>query len=267
MKPLSKIKTVIVDDEPLARRRIKKLIAAHHDIDLAAECNNGKDAVAVIESLHPDLVFLDVQMPEWNGFDVIERLEIESLPVIIFVTAYDTYAIKAFDVHAIDYILKPFDDERFFHALDRAREFIRQKETGIWARRVYDMMTSLHPMQEPVSLASKRYLDRIVVKSAGRIHFVPTETVDWIEASGKYLDLHSGKTTHRIRESISELELKLDPKIFLRIHRSYIINVGRIREMQSWHKGEYIVILNNDVKLITGRGYRDNLDILLNRLV
>ncbi|MBX7150386.1 LytTR family DNA-binding domain-containing protein [bacterium] len=265
MKSVSKIKTVIVDDEPLARRRIKKLISAQPDIELFAECNNGKDALTVIENAHPDLVFLDVQMPEWNGFDVIERMDIQSLPVIIFVTAYDTYAIKAFDVHAIDYILKPFDDERFFHALDRAREFIRHKETGEWAKRIYNMITGIHPERPPESVEVSRYLDRIVVKSSGRIHFVPVETVDWIEASGKYLDIHSGKATHRIRESISELEHKLDPGKFLRIHRSYIINIDCIREMQSWHKGEYVVILNNDVKLITGKGYRSNLNVLLNR--
>lgn len=265
MKSFPTIKAVIVDDEPLARRRIKKLIAAHHDIELLAECNNGKDAVSVIESVHPDLVFLDVQMPEWNGFDVIAQLDIRSLPVIIFVTAYDSYAIKAFDVHAIDYVLKPFDDERFFHALDRARDYIRQRESGDWANRIYDLITGMHPERVGESTRGSRYLDRVVVKSSGRIHFVPVETVDWIEASGKYLDFHCGKVVHRIRESMTELEKKLNPKIFLRVHRSYMVNINRIHEMQSWHKGEYIIILSNDVKLITGRGYRDNLNALLNR--
>lgn len=259
---IPQIKSVIIDDEALARRRIKKLLTVKPDIDVVAECNNGKDAIASIERLKPDLVFLDIQMPEMNGFEVIERWDVKNFPVVVFVTAYDSYAIKAFDVNAVDYILKPFDDERFYLALDRACTMIEQKETGAWAKRVFNM---LHGMQSPIP-AMQNYLDRIVIKSSGRIHFAATETIDWIEASGKYLDIHAGKEVHRIRESMNELENRLDPKQFLRIHRSYIINVSRIREMQPWHKGEYIVILKNDAKLITGRGYRRNVDALLNRL-
>ncbi|MBL7961098.1 response regulator transcription factor [bacterium] len=264
---LTKIKTIIVDDEALARRRIKKLLAARADVDVVAECNNGNDAIASIESLKPDLVFLDIQMPEIGGFELIERLDVKNFPVIIFVTAHDSYALKAFDINAVDYILKPFDDERFYHALDRACELIEQKETGAWAKRVFKMLNGLQ--QEPGAAASSNsnYLDRIVIRTSGRIHFASTDAIDWIEASGKHLDIHAGKSVHRIRESMSDLERKLDPKKFLRIHRSYIINISRIREMQSWHKGEYMVILENDTKLVTGRGYRDNLNLLLNRLV
>jgi two-component system LytT family response regulator len=229
---------------------------------MVAECNNGKDAIAAIQQLQPDLVFLDIQMPEIGGFEVIERLDVKNFPVIVFVTAHDSYAIRAFDVNAVDYILKPFDDERFYHALERACAMIEQKETGAWAKRVFNM---LNGMQSSVPSAHT-YLDRIVIRSSGRIHFAPTEAIDWIEASGKYLDIHAGKDVHRIREAMNELEAKLDPKKFLRIHRSYIVNIARIREMQTWHKGEYVVILNNDTKLVTGRGYRDNVNALLNRL-
>lgn len=257
---MAKIKTLIVDDEALARRRIKKLLTTRSGIEITAECNNGRDAIAAIEQLQPDLVFLDIQMPEIGGFEVIERLDVKNLPVVVFVTAHDSYAVKAFDVNAVDYILKPFDDERFYHALDRACAMIEQKETGAWAKRVFNMLSGMQT--SPAS----NYLDRIVIKSSGRIHFASTDTIDWIEASGKYLDIHAGKDVHRIREAMNDLEAKLDPKKFLRIHRSYIIHIGRIREMQTWHKGEYVVILNNDTKLVTGRGYRDNVNALLNRL-
>ncbi len=257
---MNKIRTLIVDDEALARRRIRKLLAARSGIEIAAECSNGKEAVSAIEALQPELVFLDIQMPEFGGLEVVERLDMKNPPVIVFVTAHDHFAIKAFEVNAVDYILKPFDDERFYHALDRACSIIEQKESGAWTKKVMHMLAGL---QAPAS--KNHYPDRIVIKSSGRIHFAPVDTIDWIEAAGKYLDIHAGKDVHRIREGMNELETRLDPEKFARIHRSYIVRIARIREMQSWHKGEYVVILSDGTKLVTGRGYRDNLNALLNR--
>jgi len=247
-----KIRTLIVDDEPLARQRLRNLLHADPEIDMVGECGNGQEALAALQHYHPDLMFLDVQMPVLDGFGVLEALGETSLPVIIFVTAHDRYALKAFEVHALDYLLKPFDKSRFADALKRAKDQVKKDRNGAVDQRLLDLL------QERA-----RGAQRLMVKSAGRVTFVRTEDIDWIEAAGNYVRLHAGKEDHLHRESMSGLEAKLDQKRFVRIHRSTIVNVERIHELQPAFHGDYIIILHNGTELALSRNYRDNLKSVL----
>jgi len=248
------IRTLIVDDEPLARRGIRAHLKEERDVEVISECSNGREAVRAIESESPDLVFLDVQMPELDGFGVIEAINVERLPAIIFVTAYDTYALRAFEVHALDYLLKPFDGERFHKALQRARAQIERRSISDLSHRLQSLIDDLRTNQ--------KYAERLVIKSAGRIFFLGVEEIDWIEAADNYVRLHAGRDTHLLRETMNNLESRLDPSQFLRIHRSAIINVGRIKELHTLFRGEYEVVLRDGTRLASGRGYRDRLQEL-----
>jgi two-component system, LytTR family, response regulator len=251
------LRVIIVDDEPLARDRIRMLLADEGEIEVVAECANGAEAVQRIEAEAPDLVFLDVQMPELDGFGVLESLDLSRMPGVIFVTAYDQFALRAFEAHALDYLLKPYDQERFQKALQRARESIRLVREGEIDQRLRDLLGSLRPRGE--------YLERLVVRTGSRIVFLRVDEIDWMGAEGNYIRLHVGKKSHLIRETMSGIEAKLDPSRFLRIHRSTIINVDRIREMESLFQGEFVVILQDGTKLTSSRGYRDRLrDLLAN---
>jgi len=247
-----KIRTLIVDDEPLARQRLRNLLNADPEIDMVGECGNGQEALTALQHYHPDLMFLDVQMPVLDGFGVLEALGKTSLPVIIFVTAHDRYALKAFEVHALDYLLKPFDKSRFADALKRAKDQVKKDRNGAADQRLLDLLKE-----------RSRGSERLMVKSAGRVTFVRTEDIDWIEAAGNYVRLHTGKEDHLLRESMSGLEAKLDQKHFVRIHRSTIVNVERIRELQPAFHGDYIIILQNGTELALSRNYRDNLKSVL----
>lgn len=251
MKSPAPLRCLIVDDEPLARERLRGLLRDEHDVEIAAECSDGRKAVAAILKLAPDLVFLDVQMPGLDGFGVLEALPPESIPAVIFVTAYDQYALRAFDAQALDYLLKPFDRERFQRALDRARERMRKRQAGSLEPRLLALLTHLEER--------KPYTERLVIKSAGRVYFLRTIEVDWIEAEGNYVRLHAGKETHVLRETMNHLETRLDPQRFLRIHRSTIVNIERIKELHPWFKGEHVVILRDGARLTLGRAYRDRL--------
>jgi two-component system LytT family response regulator len=243
------MRALIVDDEELARERVRTLLAAHRDVELAGECANGFEAVREIERLDPDLLFLDIQMPQMDGFGVLEALrDRASLPAVIFVTAYDAYALKAFEVHAVDYLLKPFDRERFEAALDRVRRDRDRGDAGL---------------QSVLDDARKR-LKRFVIRLPDRIYFIPIEDVDWMEAAGNYVRLHAGRESHLLRETMAHLEETLDAEVFLRIHRSTIVNVTRIRELQPTFGGDYLVTLRNDARLHLSRRYRAALDRLLN---
>ena len=253
-----RIKVLIVDDEVLARLKIRELLEQDPEIEIVAESGTGRDAVGEIRKHHPDLLFLDVQMPGTDGFAVLHALEEDELPLVILVTAYDQYALKAFEVHALDYLLKPFDYERFEKTVERAKIQIRQKENGDLTRGVRQLL------QETRS--KTRYLDRLVVKTGGRVMFIRAEEIDWIEAEGNYVRLHIGKEVHLLRESISSLANKLNPHKFLRIHRSTVVNVDRIKELQTWFHGEYQVLLHNGTQLLLTRSYRENLKELLGRL-
>lgn len=243
------IRTIIVDDEPLARDRIKRLLRDEDGIQIIGEYGNGSDAVKAITESNPDLVFLDIQMPGKNGFEVIKSLNAKKLPTIIFVTAYDQYALQAFDVHALDYLLKPFNRERIKKAVARAREQMEHRRIGNLDERLNSLIADLR--------GEKKYLDRLVVKSVGRVFFLKSDEIDWIEAAGNYVKLHVGRESHMIRETMNGIEAKLDPEKFLRIHRSTVVNIDRIKELHPMFSGDYAVILRNGTELALSRNYRE----------
>jgi two-component system, LytTR family, response regulator len=252
-----KVRVLVADDEPLARERLRTLLTREEWVDLVAECPNGTDTIEAIDRLQPDLVFLDVQMPGANGFDVIEAVGPARMPLVVFVTAYDHYALRAFDVHALDYLLKPFDRQRFHEALVRARQQLDRRSGGDLERRLLELVQDLKP-------ASHR-LERFVIKSGGRVFFVRADEIDWIEAAGNYVKLHVGSDAHLFRETMNALELQLDPDTFFRIHRSHIVNIERVKELQPWFNGEYVVFLRNGTRLTLSRGYREKLQDRIGR--
>jgi two-component system LytT family response regulator len=254
MTTATRIRAVIVDDEPLARRKIKRLLARDPEVEVAGEFGNGRDAIAAIRDLNPDLLFLDVQMPEVDGFDVIDSIEPARLPFVIFVTAYDQYALRAFEVSAVDYLVKPFDRVRFEKALQRARS--RPTERGDELNR--QTLALLEELR-----ARSSHTERLLIKSGGRAFFLKTEEIDWIEAEGKYVRLHVGKESYLLREAIGAMEAQLDPKRFPRIHRSSIVNIDRVRELQPWFHNEYRVILKDGTELMLSRSCRKRLGELL----
>jgi two-component system LytT family response regulator len=245
------IRAVIVDDEPLARLRIRNLVAEAADVEVTAECANGEEAIRAIEGSPPDVLFLDVQMPELDGFDVLQAVGVGRVPVVIFVTAYDQFALRAFEAHALDYLLKPFDDERFEAALQRARARIHERRGG-------DLDVRLRALLEEVR-GGGGYLQRLVVPAGHRSVFVRTEDVDWIEAERNYVRLHVRGEAHLLRENLSRLAAALDPARFCRIHRSTIVSIDRIQAVESLFRGEYLVVLHDGTRLTSGRGYRANL--------
>jgi len=252
-----KIRAAIVDDEPLARRRIRNLLIRERDVEVIAECANGKDAIESLEAASPDVLFLDIQMPEIDGFDVLRALGVGHVPVVIFVTAYDQFALRAFEAHALDYLLKPFDDERFEAALQRARERIRQQQGGDLDRRLQALLESVH--------GDHGYLRRLVVPVGHRSVFLRTEQIDWIGAERNYIRLHVGGRAYLMRENLSLIATALDPKMFCRIHRSTVVNIDRIRAVESLFRGEYLVVLHDGTKLTSGRSYRSNLHALMGK--
>lgn len=249
-----RIRLLTVDDEPLARDKIRTMLAGDPEIEIVGECSNGAEAVAAVQRLRPDLMLLDVQMPQVDGFAVLDALKSDHLPLVIFVTAFDHYAIQAFEVHALDYLLKPFDRERFEAAIEHAKAQIGARN-GHLDQRIFSLLKQLE--------ADAKYLERLVVKAGGRVFFLLTSEIDWIEAEGNYVNVHTAQKSHLLRESISGLEAQLDPKKFIRIHRSTIVNLRRIKELQPWSHGEYHVILNDGTELTLSRNYRDNLQSVL----
>jgi two-component system, LytTR family, response regulator len=246
-----KLTTLIVDDEPLARERLLGLLSAESDIEVLGQCRDGEEAVSAIQERHPDLVLLDVEMPRMDGFEVIDTIGPERMPMVIFVTAYDQHAIKAFQVRALDYLLKPFDRERFSDALQRARTQIESQTNGDLGKRLLALMKDMK-RDTPKT-------DRLVVKSGGRLFFLRADEIDWIEAAGNYVRLHVGNQSHLLRETMTAIEARLDPERFFRIHRCRIVNVERIQEMQPWLNGEYSVVLRTGARLTLSRGYREKL--------
>jgi two-component system LytT family response regulator len=248
------MRVLIADDEPLARERVRTLLAGEADIEVAAECGDGAETVAAIERLAPDLIFLDVQMPEVDGFEVLDAIAPAPMPAVIFVTAYDRYALKAFEVHALDYLLKPFDQERFSLALARARaEFARGD--GSVARRLVELLENLR--------TERRYATRIVVRESGRVFFLGLTEIDWIESVGNYVCLHVGQRSHLLRETMKSVEARLDPARFVRLHRSSIVNVERIHQVETTRRGDYAVVLTDGTHLAASRGYAERLRKLM----
>jgi two-component system, LytTR family, response regulator len=248
------IRVLIVDDEVLARRMLKSLLKNKPDIQFVGECRSGMEAVEMIRREAPDLVFLDVQMPEMNGFQVIEALKPEEVPEIIFVTAYDQFAVKAFDIHAIDYLLKPFDDERFEKSLERARLHISQNKQNHLNRQLMDFLSQWREKDEPV------FPERIPVKDHGRISFVAVREIDWIEASDQYVTLHCDKKTFLVRETMNELEGRLSSKYFFRIHRSSLVNLQSVKELRVNKQGECHALLKDGSVLKVSRNKRGELE-------
>lgn len=277
------MRVVIVDDEALARQRVRRLLQNETDVEIVGEAESGTEAVTMIRERQPDLVCLDVQMPGLDGFGVLREIEGGPVPMVLFVTAYDEHAQRAFDVHAVDYVLKPVDGERFRAAFDKAR---KQRANAVAAERLGELLETVRRLADggvseardgatalaslagaaapsaPVAAAGAngRYASRILVKQDGRMFFVKTTEIDWIEADRNYVRLHVGKTAHTIRERISHLEETLDPRLFARIHRSTIVNLNRVREMQQWFSGDYVVILEDGTRLRLSRHYRDRVE-------
>jgi two-component system, LytTR family, response regulator len=240
-----KIRALIVDDEPLGRRGVLRFLRNDPEIEVVAQCSDGQAAVDAILARNPDLVFLDIQMPEMDGFEVVRRVGPQNMPVTIFVTAYDRYAVRAFDANAIDYLLKPVGQARFQRALARAKERIAESSNEDVAERIVATLKQINRQD--------KYLDRLPVSENGRILFVKTKEIDWIEANGNYARLHVGARTHEIRETLNSLERKLDPRDFLRIHRSTVVNVHLIKEIQPWFHGYHLVLLQNGRELRMSR--------------
>jgi two-component system, LytTR family, response regulator len=268
-----KIRALVVDDESLAREALLVMLDDDPEIEVVAECRNGREAVTAIREQSPDVVFLDIQMPEMDGFQVIEEVGAMRMPVTIFVTAYDKHALRAFEAQALDYLLKPFDHDRFNIALQRAKTFVRQQKLGEISDSLFAVLQNLKLKtgESPSETDSrnldkathKEPLDRVVIKSGGRIYFLKIEEIDWVEGAGDYLSLHSGSQTHLIRETMGNFHAKLDSRKFLRIHRSTIVNVERIKDIRPLYKGDYVITLTSGISLKASRGYRRELQSLL----
>jgi len=243
------IRTLVVDDEPLARRAIRRFLGKHDGVDVIGECGDGESAVRAIRERKPDLVFLDIQMPEIDGFQVLSEIGADEMPVTIFVTAYDCYALRAFDANAIDYLLKPVGKARFERALTRAQRRIAGELKHDEVHRIISSLERLAAVQT--------YPDRLAIPKNGRVEFVATKDIDWIEAEGNYVRLHVGNREHEFRETLTELEEKLSPADFLRIHRSTIVNIQRIKEIQAWFHGYHRVLLQNGTELRMSRYQRE----------
>ncbi len=244
------IRVLIVDDEALARERIRTLLAGDSDVEIVGECSSGDAAVKAIRRQRPDLLFLDVQMPRLDGFGVLEKIGTAKLPTTIFVTAFDQYAIRAFDAMALDYLLKPFTRERFRKALQRATTQVRQERAGAVRRQLDGLLDNL----------SRPYIQRLVIKTAGRITFLNAGEIHWIEAQGNYACLHTGSESHLLRRSLKKLSEQLDPAAFLRIHRSTIVNLDQVKDLQPLFHGEYTVTLRDGTRLTSSRGLRHELE-------
>ncbi|MFC1639309.1 LytR/AlgR family response regulator transcription factor [Gemmatimonadota bacterium] len=270
---MNRIRVLVVDDEPLARSGLIKLCGADPDLELVGECADGRAAVAAICQIEPDLLLLDIQMPEMDGFEVLHAVGAESMPHVIFVTAYDQFAVQAFEVHALDYLLKPFDDERFFAAIERAKQAIRGADLGVLRSRLLGLLTEtgLEDVEEahvrPATAASaanrRGYLTRIAVKETGRVVLVRVDEIDWVEAANYCAKLHTRDRVHIIRESLKALELQLDPTQFFRVSRSAIVNLDRIQEIQPYARGSQTVILKDGTRVTMSRSRREALEHLL----
>jgi len=248
--------TVIVDDEPLAREGLRVLLSKDPEVSAVLEARDGHEAIAAIRESNPDLVFLDVQMPEMDGFEVVRKIGAEQMPHVVFVTAHDQYAIRAFEINALDYLLKPVIEERFLKTLVRAKSRIR---SSVAAESNLQIIGLLETVASPRS-----YVKRLAVRLGDKTAFVDVEDVDWMEAAENYVELHAGQVSHLLHVTMNTLEKSLDPEIFLRIHRSIIVNLGRIKNLQSGAHGEYVITLRDGRRLQSGRTYSSRLRALIN---
>lgn len=268
------IRTIIVDDEELARRGIELRLAPHTDVEIVGHCANGREAIAAVTEQKPDLMFLDIQMPGVSGFDVLARVPQESMPMVIFVTAFDRYALDAFEAQAIDYLLKPINDVRFARALDRVRGYWQQKNALSQREKLMQLLANTqgsgivdeHSLRECLQTTAEPQYPRIlpIRDDAGTVRLDVT-TIDWIDAAGDYMCVHADGRTYVLRETMKSLEAVLDPKIFQRVHRSTIVNVQRVRRLRPHTNGEYFLTLDDGQEIKLSRSYRDRVDQLLQR--
>jgi two-component system, LytTR family, response regulator len=247
-----KIRALIVDDEPLARQRIRHLARDEAALEVVGECASAVEALAEIQRQGPDLLFLDVQMPEMNGFELLQKLPRERLPLVIFTTAYDQHAVRAFEAHALDYLLKPFEPDRFKAAVARAHEHLANQQASVAARGLLDLLaTGQNSLSAP---NSKAYLTRLTVKSNDKVVVIKSTDIDSIESAGNYVAVNVGRESHILRETLNALETQLDPENFLRVSRSAIVNLDRVRELQPMFRGEHIIVLQNGKRILMTRG-------------
>jgi two-component system LytT family response regulator len=261
----ARYRVIVVDDEPLARNGVVALLGRDEEIDVVADVDSGEEAIAAIRDLAPHIVFLDIEMPGMSGFDVLASLADLALPAIVFVTAFNEFAVRAFEVHAVDYLLKPFDDDRFTEAVARAkRQVLEAADGGVRAR----LMALLATMAEEPGApgGGARPVARLIVRETGLITFVPTSDIDWIEAASYYAKLHVNRRVHMLRESLSSLEARLDPALFLRIHRSAIVNLERVQSVAPKGKGEGVVQLKDGTRLKLSRGRIPELEERIQRM-
>jgi two-component system, LytTR family, response regulator len=256
------INTVIVDDEPLGRDLVRHMLGAHPEFHVAAECSDGEKAFAAIKRHAPRVMFLDIEMPRLDGMSLLQRLDPDARPLIVFITAHDTYAIKAFEAHAFDYLLKPFDQERFDQTVVRVRQRLKQIDAAKFGQTVQQLLANASSADAVKRSAAKPILERverIVVRESGRVYFVEVSDIEWLEASGNYVALHvAGGKTHLVHDTMAAIESKLDPSIFVRIHRSAIVRVDRIKELVPHFNGEYVVVLKDNARLKLSRSYLDS---------
>jgi len=246
-----KIRVLIADDELLARQFIRGLLEQHDEVEIVSECKNGREAVAMIRKNEPDLVFLDVQMPGMDGFAVLEAIEGDKLPEVVFTTAYESYALRAFELHALDYLLKPFDEVRFEAAFKHAKEHLEMRRPDKDRFQIGALLQTIKAKQD--------YVDRIIIRADGRITFINTRDLEWVEADDKYVHLHIAKGKRMVRQTLSAMEAQLDPRHFVRVNRSAIVNVDRIKELQPLPGGEHSILLDTGAELALSRNYRERL--------
>ena len=255
----SVVRTIIADDEQLARQKLRFLLDSEPEVEVVAECHNGEQTLSAIRTCHPDLLLLDIQMPDLDGFQVLSEVSPADMPVVIFTSAYDQYAIRAFEAHALDYLLKPFDQDRLHQALERARfELWKAKDREI-TNRILELLSRVDSKKQP----EPEFDSRLVIKTKGRIVFLNLDEIDWVEASANYVRLNVGKESYLFRETISRISARLNPNRFIRIHRSVIVNAGKIKELIPVNSGEYIVVLISGKELSCSRGYRANVQHMI----
>ena len=247
---MTPLRVLVVEDEVIARRGLTRQLAAMADVALAGECGDGPAAVAAVRAARPDLVLLDVQLPGLDGFGVIEAIGVDRMPPVVFVTAFEEHTLRAFDVHAVDYLLKPVDPDKLVRAIGRARDRLARHDPS----RLAEVLAALRPPAYP---------ERLAIRSGARIAFVRTADIDWLGAADNYVEVHVGAETHLLHETLNALETRLDPARFLRIHRSRIVSVDRVRELRSMPHGEYEIVLHDGTRLSSGRSYRDRLSRLV----
>jgi two-component system, LytTR family, response regulator len=259
---MDQLRALVVDDEPLARDTLRRLLDSDPEIELMGECRGGAEAADRIRAEAPDILFLDVQMPEVDGFEVLRRAAPAEVPAVVFVTAHDAYAIRAFEAEALDYLLKPFDDRRFYHVVERAKTRVREHRVGRLARR---MAETLDPRAtpQPDAQANARFVERLGIRRDGGLYFIAVDEVDWIEAADYCVRIHTAGRFHLLREPLRELETRLDPRRFFRLHRSAIVNLARIKALQPHFHGDGIVVLQDGTRLRVSRARRDHLHRLL----